>query len=383
MILTNVKIFSDDCRFISGQIRIKEDRIAEILTHNVERANEKDEIIDGHGMVAVPGLIDIHLHGCMGADVCDGTPDALHTIADHLADIGVTAFAPATMSLSTEQLTDILKNAAAYKKMQPDNEAALVGINMEGPFISCEKKGAQNGKYIIPCDRTLFDEWFAASEGLLKIIGIAPENNPDAQAFIESAKEHATVTIAHSNADYAAAKAAFDAGASHVTHLYNGMHGFTHREPGILGAAWEKDDVTAEIICDGIHVHPAAVRSAWQLFGADRVIMISDSIRATGMKNGIYDLGGQLVQVIGNRAVIEGTDTIAGSVTALPECVKIAITQMQLPPEKVIAAATINPARCLGIERERGSLTVGKLADIVLFDEDWNVKKIILKGKSL
>ena len=260
--------------------------------------------------------------------------------------------------------------------------ADLLGINMEGPFISPVKKGAQDASYIIPCSVEVCRQFLETSEGLVKFIGLAPEevSVEQAEEFIKEMRDEVSVSLAHTNADYDSAKAAFDAGACHLVHMYNAMPPFTHRAPGVIGAAADSPHVMAEIICDGVHIHPSAVRGAFALMGEERMIFISDSMRAAGMPDGIYTLGGQDVQVQGNHATLVSDGSLAGSVTTLPDCVRTAVRDMDIPLETAIACATINPAISLGEEADYGSLAPGKKADIVLWDENLELKKVIKDG---
>jgi N-acetylglucosamine-6-phosphate deacetylase len=254
---------------------------------------------------------------------------------------------------------------------------------MEGPFISSAKKGAQDPQHIVSCSTQTAREFIEASDGLVKLIGIAPECNPDFVSFITQLKDQVHISLAHTNADYATAKAAFDAGADHAVHLYNAMPAFTHRQPGVIGAVCDSPHVYAELICDGIHIHPAVVRATLRMLGADRVVFISDSMRATGMPDGSYTLGGLDVNVTNKKATLASDGAIAGSASNLMECVKTAVTQMDIPLETAIACATIHPAKRLGIFEERGSISVGKKADLVLLDDSLNVKLVIKDGKCL
>ena len=335
-------------------------------------------------MYAIPGLIDLHFHGCKGDDFCDGSRDAIARIAEYEASVGVTAIAPATMTLPVEELEQILRVAAEYKKgPHSKKEADFVGINMEGPFISPAKKGAQDERNIIPCDVKVCERFLEVSEGLVKFMGIAPEESENAVSFIEAVKDKVNVSLAHTNADYDTAMAAFNAGADHAVHLYNAMPAFTHRAPGVIGAVYDSKHVMAEIICDGVHIHPAAVRATFEMMGEDRMILISDSMRAAGMPDGSYTLGGLDVNVVGNRATLASDGAIAGSVTNLMDCMKTAVKTMNIPLETAVACATINPAKSLGIDAEYGSIRAGKKAHIVLMDQELNVQQVIKDGELL
>ena len=340
-------------------------------------------MIDGEGCYAIPGLIDLHFHGCKGDDFCDGTKEAIARIAEYEASVGVTAIAPATMTLPVDELEAILKTAAEYKKEQVSERADLIGINMEGPFISSEKKGAQDARNIISCDQEIAERFLEASEGLVKFIGIAPEQNDGFREFIEAMKGKVQISLAHTNADYDTAKAAFDAGACHAVHLYNAMPAFTHREPGVVGAVSDSGHVMAEMICDGVHIHPAVVRATFKMLGEDRMILISDSMRATGMPDGQYTLGGLAVNVVGNRATLVSDGALAGSATNLTDCMRTVVKEMGIPLEMAVACATMNPARSLGVYDRYGSITEGKHANVVLLDKELELKLVIKDGKRI
>ena len=392
MLIKNVKVYTEDWRFEEGEIVIRDgifERVnfktdKEKAEENVENVPDEaeDVIVDGEGCFAIPGLIDLHFHGCMGDDFCDGTKEAIERIAAYEASIGVTAIAPATMTLPVEELVDILKVAAEYKKGATKG-ADLIGINMEGPFISPAKKGAQDERNIIPCDAEVCRRFLDASEGLVKFVGIAPEESEKSIEFIEQMKDKVNISLAHTNADYDTAKAAFDAGANHAVHLYNAMPAFTHRAPGVVGAVADCEHVMAEIICDGVHIHPAAVRATFRMMGEERMILISDSMRATGMPDGQYTLGGLDVNVVGNRATLVSDGALAGSATNLMDCMRTAVKKMGIPFETAVACATINPAKSLGEYENYGSITEGKKANVVLLDDELNLKMVIKDGEML
>ena len=372
MLITNVQVFTRDEGFVPGMLAVADGVIVppEIL-------GKEAEVLDGHGAYCLPGFIDLHFHGCVGYDVCDGTPEALQAIADYELSVGVTSICPATMTLPVKELETILQTAARFRVTQTSG-AALVGLNMEGPFISTAKKGAQRGDCILPPDAAIFERLCRNADGLLKIMGLAPETG-DASALLAAAAGKCTVSLAHTDAGYDCAAAAFDAGASHVTHLFNAMPALHHREPGVIAAAAEREWVTAEMICDGVHVHPAMVRMAYRMFGPERLILISDSIRATGLSDGSYSLGGQLVTVSGKHATLSD-GTLAGSVTSLPDCVRAAVREMGIPLETAVVCATIHPAKRLGIDRRVGSLEPGKQADLLLWDGSLNQIAVMQRG---
>lgn len=391
MIIENVRIYTEQGEFCFGTVVIENGKIADIkLGESADFAErcknyckEDHEILDGRGKYLIPGMIDIHLHGCKGYDFCDGSLEAVKRIAEYQASTGVTTMALATMTLPTDRLQAVLEQGAAYCEKKSRGEYAayadLAGINMEGPFISKEKCGAQNAEYIKKPQKELFEALQESAKGLVKYMGIAPEAE-GALEFIRKIKDQIKLSIAHSNACYEEARAAFEAGACHVTHLYNGMSAFSHREPGIVGAVYDCKEIEVELIADGVHVHPSMIRATFQMLGKDRVILISDSIRAAGMEPGEYELGGQKIKLQKNRAVISGTKTIAGSVASLPEGLRYVVKETGIPLEVAVQCVTKNPARSLGIYEECGSVSVGKRADLVLLDEDLNVTAVVKNG---
>ena len=384
MIIKNIRVYGTDEQFHEGSVCISGERFV-----NGEAAKDSaDQILDGKGCYAIPGLLDVHFHGCLGLDVCDGTEEAVHTIARYEAESGITAICPATLTLPADELKAILANMADFRdRMErgevPDGDrcADIVGINMEGPFISVVKKGAQNADYIIPCDAELAREFYEASGGLLKFIGLAPEDNPDFVGYINKVKEFTGVSLAHTNADYASAKKAFDAGARHAVHLFNAMSAFTHRDPGVVGAVSDSPHVSAEIITDGVHVHPAMVRTAFRFNGADRMIIISDSLRSTGMPDGDYVLGGQAIIKKGKYCRLAEGGALAGSVSNQFECMVNAVKEMEIPLETAVACSTIHPAKAIGVDDLYGSIEEGKYGDLVLLNEDLELMAVVKRGK--
>ena len=335
------------------------------------------EVLDAGGLVAIPGLTDVHFHGCVGHDVSDGDAEGLAAIADYQLSRGVTQICPAGMTLLEDQLVKVCENVAAHKASGKSG-AELVGLHLEGPFLSLAKKGAQNGDWLHSPDVDLMRRLEKAAGGLVKIVSIAPEE-PGAMDFIRAVSDEVTVSIAHTTADYDTATAAFAAGARHVTHLYNAMPAFTHRAPGVIGAAFDNPDCRVELICDGVHIHPAVVRATFKMFGADRMVLVSDTMRAAGMPDGGYTLGGQDVDKKGRHATLKD-GTLAGSATDLMDCMKTAVS-FGIPLADAVRAAAVNSAKSIGIYSRYGSLDTGKQANIVLLDRELNVKKIIFKGK--
>ncbi|MBO5303257.1 MAG: N-acetylglucosamine-6-phosphate deacetylase [Lachnospiraceae bacterium] len=360
MIIKNASVYTPNFIFENKDVYIDGEFIA-------ETACEK-ESIDGSGCYLIPGLIDIHFHGCAGYDFCDATSEALTHIGAYEIRNGITSICPASMTLSESRLMEICQNAVSYRNNWiPGKTASLCGINLEGPFISAKKKGAQNPVYIQTPDIDMFERLLATADGLIKLTTIAPETE-NALAFIRHFANKVRISVGHTDCDYGVAHEAFMAGALHMTHLYNAMPALSHRNPGPIAAGMDSADVTAEIICDGIHIDPAAVRAAFALFGAERIIFISDSMMATGMPDGDYALGGLDVLVKGNLATLKD-GTLAGSATNLMKCLQTAVWQMQIPLETAIRCATANPAKAIGVYDRIGSIETGKYADLVLLDK--------------
>lgn len=334
-----------------------------------------EEVENVQGAVILPGLVDIHFHGCAGHDFCEGTNEAFSAIEQYELRHGITTFSPATMTLPAERLSDICAAAAAYA----EGSACLKGIYLEGPFLSEAKKGAQNSAYLRRADAGMLRGLIAESGGLAKIAAIAPETE-GAVGCIRECADEIRFSIAHTTADYRTCVEAMRSGASQVTHLYNAMPPFTHREPGVIGAAFDcRADV--ELISDGVHVDPCAVRAAFRLFGEEHVILISDSMMAAGMPDGMYELGGQAVSVCGNTARLSD-GTIAGSVTNLYDCMVEAI-HMGIAPEAAVRAATKNPAAAIGVDDECGSIEAGKKADLLVVSRDWTLKRVYKCGSEI
>jgi N-acetylglucosamine-6-phosphate deacetylase len=339
--------------------------------------------LDASGCYVIPGLVDVHFHGCVGEDFSDATPDGLQKIADFELSQGVTYICPTGMTLPEDQLTAICKTTAAHRAKNPGG-AEVVGAHLEGPFLCMAKKGAQNGDYLHAPDAEMLKRLQEAAGGSVRLVTLAPEE-PGSVEFIKAAKDMGIhVSLGHTVANYDTARAAFEAGADHATHLYNAMPPLAHRDPGIIGAAYEFPHVKPELICDGIHIHPAVVRLTFDLFGKERMIIISDSLRATGMPDGEYPFGGQMIEVHGNRATILGhPETLAGSVTSLMGCLRQAIS-FGIPAADAVRACTYNPAQSIGIDDRAGTLDVGKEASIVLLDQkDLSIKAIIFKGQKM
>ena len=376
MFYKNARIFCSDFQFRTGAFEVTEDgRFGLILPENAP-----EDAIDLGGANVIPGLCDVHNHGNSGEDFSDGNYDGLIKIAKYLAKEGVTSFAPASMTLPYEVLEKAFATGRKLSDEQPEGCSRIMGIQMEGPYFSEKKKGAQNGAYLKTPDYEGFKKLYDSCGGLVRIVDLAPELEGSVE-FVEKASKLCTVSVAHTDSDYDHAKAAFDAGATHLTHLYNGMPGIHHRNPGVIPAAAENPNVRAEIICDGLHIHPASVRLAFSMFGADRMIIISDALRCCGMPDGEYELGGQQVFLAGGIAKL-ADGTIAGSATNLFECMRRAMS-FGIAEEDAIRAASYNPACSLGAQDRIGSIDTGKLADFIVCNGDYSEKTVYMAGKAI
>lgn len=366
MIIKGGKVFQEDGSFLEQAIYINDHRL-------VDKAEYQDdgEVIDAEGLLVLPGLVDIHSHGAAGEDFSDGNPEGLKKILQYEKRCGITSYCPTSMTFPKERLRQIF---ASIKGAQTEDSATVVGINMEGPFLDPAKKGAHVEKWIAAPDVAFVRELNQDADGLVRLVTLAP-NMDGAEEFIKEMHEEVCISLGHTAADYDCASRAMKLGAHHVTHLYNAMQPFGHRAPGLIGAAMDDPECMVELICDGYHIHPSAIRAAFRMFGPERVILISDSMRATGMENGIYELGGQEVTVKDRKAVLKD-GTLAGSATNLYGCMCKAV-EFGIPLEQAIMAATANPARSIGIFDRVGSIRIGKQADLLLVSENLELKRVI------
>ena len=371
MIIKNGKVFQEDGSYKVTDLYVENGRIVA----SADEVTDKTQL-DASGLKILPGLVDIHSHGAVRHDFSDADVDGLRTILQYEKSHGITSYCPTSMTLPKEELLKIFQTAKDVE--QDETCARIVGINMEGPFLDPVKKGAHVEGYIRKPDVEFFRECNESAGGMIKLVTLAP-NMEGAKEFIQELHNEVVISIGHTAADYECAAEAMELGALHVTHLYNAMSGLSHRAPGVVGAAADHENVEAEMICDGIHIHPVMVRLAFSAIGTDRIILISDSMRATGLQDGSYDLGGQTVYVKDKKATL-ADGTIAGSSTNLMECVKKAIS-FGIPAEDAIKCATLNPAKAIGVEQLCGSIEVGKYADFVILDKNDTVEQVYIKGK--
>ena len=375
MFYKNARIYASDCRFHHGAFEVTDDgRFGQILPDRIP-----EDAYDLEGALVIPGLVDVQTHGNSGYDFSDGDYEGLKQMARCYLASGVTSFAPASMTQTYEVLEKAYATARQMVEEDPEGCAKLRGIHMEGPYFSFKKRGAQNPEYLKNPDLEGFRKLNEISGGLIRIVDVAPEL-PGALEFIRQVSRVATVSVAHTDATYEQTKAAFGAGASHLTHMFNGMNAIDHRTPGVIPAAAEAPHVRAELICDGHHVHPATIRLAFSMFGAERMILVSDTGRCAGMPEGSqFDLGGLTAKVVGGVARLD-SGSIACSATDLWQCMVNAISY-GIPAEDAIRACTRNPAAALGVQGEVGSIAPGKRADFVVCSPDFAKKRVYFGGK--
>ena len=370
MILKNVCFYNEIYEKEIADLRIENCKIAEIGIINEDGR-------DMSGFTALPGFVDIHIHGANGGDFSDATIESLDKISSYLAKNGVTSFCGTSMTLDDTALTAIVKCGREYQGKEIG--AKLVGINLEGPYISYKKKGAQNGDFVREGSLEEFDQFFADSGETVKLITVAPEAF-DSDEFIRNVSGKCAVSVGHTNASADETQRAIDVGARHATHLYNAMTPISHREAGAAGTLLDNENVTCELICDGGHICPAILRNTFKILSEDRACVISDSMRAAGLGAGEYELGGQqvFVEENGKYAVLED-GTLAASITNVFEEFKNLLA-FGIDFKKALKACTINPARAIGLDNEIGSIATGKAADMIFVDEEMNIKEVYING---
>lgn len=333
------------------------------------------------GQTVVPGFIDVHIHGVAGADTMDATIEALETMANALPAEGTTSFLATTITQKHENIENALRNAALYLKDHNDSgKADILGVHLEGPFINKKRAGAQPMEYIINPDIELFKTWQELAEGSIKLVTVAPELE-NGTNFVSYLHEQGVIaSIGHSDAIYEEMEKAVQAGAKQVTHLFNGMRGIHHREPGVAGSALLFKELMVELIADGIHVRPEVMKLVINAKGTEGMILITDAMRAKCLKNGVYDLGGQDVSVADGKALL-ADGTLAGSILKMNDSIKNILEAAGISLTEAVQMASVNPARQLNVYDRKGSISVGKDADITILSKEYQVKMTFCRGE--
>ena len=367
------------CKIIKKGIIVINDGVIEYVGEEKERRLTSYSNFY-RGEYVVPGFIDIHCHGGNGYDTMDSTQEALKEISKFKAKNGCTGFLATTVTSSIKDTAKVLKNVNEYSKQFPKKGAEMLGVHLEGPFINIKQKGAQREDLIMPPSIEIVKYFIRESGRLIKIITYAPELDTGFEFTSFLHKQGIITSVGHSNATYAQVQAGIQAGLSHVTHTFNAMREIHHREPGVVGAALSSPELTVEIVADGIHVHPVVIKILIQARENEKIVLITDAMRAAGMPEGVYELGGQEVTVAKGQARLKD-ETLAGSVLTMDKAVKNMVNKIGIQLPKAIQMASFNPARSIGIDDKKGSLEPGKDADIVILNKNLETELTIVAGK--
>ncbi|SIS40879.1 N-acetylglucosamine-6-phosphate deacetylase [Salimicrobium flavidum] len=371
----NVRIVQEDRTIERGSILFDEGKIIDVADAPFHQGGT---IIDGHGLTLFPGFIDVHIHGANGHDVMDATPEALQGIADILPEEGTTSFLATTMTQSSEAIENAVSNVGTFDQRGATG-AELLGIHLEGPFISRKKAGAQPLDYIREPSISRFESFRNKSRDKIRLVTLAPEEE-GADELIHHLNSHGIIaSMGHTSATFEQAEKAVEEGVRHVTHLYNQMSGFHHRDPGVTGAAFTDSRLMVEMIVDYVHSKKEAVQVAYRQLTDKRTLLITDAMRAKCLPEGTYDLGGQDVTVKDQQAVLED-GTLAGSILTLAKAARLMKQNLALTDQELLSITSLNAARELGVDDRKGSIEKGKDADFVLVDDDFNVQATWCRG---
>ncbi|WP_339178397.1 N-acetylglucosamine-6-phosphate deacetylase [Bacillus sp. FSL R5-0560] len=380
LLLSGISIVTENEVIKNGYVGVKDGKISAV---SAERPIEQyaKEIQGPRDAVLLPGMIDIHIHGGYGADTMDASFSALDTMSSRLPEEGTTSFLATTITQEHSQISQALVNARDWKSAEDSSSlgAELIGIHLEGPFVSPKRAGAQPKEWIRPSDLALFKKWQQEAGGLIKIVTLAPEEDQHFELIRYLKDESIIASMGHTDADSALLLEAFEAGASHMTHLYNAMSPFHHREPGVIGTALAHEGYVTELIADGIHSHPLAAKLAFLAKGSSKLILITDSMRAKGLKDGVYEFGGQSVTVKGKTALLPD-GTLAGSILKMNEGAQHMRAFTNCSWTDIANITSANAAKQLGIFDRKGSITEGKDADLVIVSSECEVLLTICRG---
>jgi N-acetylglucosamine-6-phosphate deacetylase len=371
MLFQNASVFINDS-FQRADLKILDGNFSEII--NNKNSESTDTAIDCTDKLIIPGFIELHSHGCIGYDFTTSSPEELKKMCTFYAANGITSLLATTMTIGYDTYKRAMLN---IKKVCEEGTGGsrIIGINMEGPFLGASKKGAHDTRYLLSVNEEKYEELNALSGDRIRIIDLDPDL-PGAIPFIEKYSKNKVISLAHTSCDYDTAVKAIKAGAGHVTHLFNAMNGLHHRAPGIIGAVSDYE-VNAEIICDGIHIHPSVIRLMFKAV-PEKLILISDSMSAAGLEDGIYELGGQKVTVEDGKATLDD-GTIAGSTTTIYKAF-LKVLEIGIPLEQAILSATLYPARAIGADKLTGSIEIGKKADFIIMDKNYQIERVYSNG---
>ena len=372
--IVNANIIMKD-KILKDHTLLFDERIVEIAEDYKINEFELEEVIDAGNRYLSPGFIDIHIHGCMGNDTMDDNESSISNISKSIVSTGVTAFLPTTMTMKFSIIENTIKRIRKIINNEPG--ASILGCHLEGPFISDEYKGAQDGKYIIKPDFRSVEVF----SDVMKIVTIAPEEEGSDEFIENCVRQGIVVAIGHTKANYEQAMRAIQKGASHITHTFNAMTPLHHRNPGVVGAAMDSS-ASCELIADNIHVNPAVQRILLKVKGIDGIVLVTDAMKACLLDEGEYDLGGQKVLVRGEEARLP-SGNLAGSVLTLNKALKNFINNTGVSLNEAVSTVTVNPAKILKISDRKGSISIGKDADLTLFDENFNIYSTYVKGKKV
>jgi len=373
VIITPFRIVQDQC------ILIENGKISQLAVKDKVLLPPNAKVIDLNGMIITPGFVDLHVHGAVGYSFNTADETALNAVSKFFLEHGTTLLLATLYLDEKKKLVKTIRHLARYCK-QNQSESIIFGIHLEGPFINKKMKGALNEDYIL---KPNVDEWSQlrkAGRSFIKMMTIAPELAGSYDVMRAAAQDGVVLSIAHSQARYEDIEVAIDNGLSQVTHIFNAMHPVHHREPGVLTGALLNRELKVHLIADGIHVHPAVIQLLYKLKGPEGIILVTDAISATGTKNSIFEMAGKKVKIEDGMALLDD-NTLAGSIVTLEKAVKVMVKKVGIPITEAVRMASLNPARVLGLDHKKGVLAVGKDADLVVMNEDFDVQMTIVNGQ--